>query len=157
MTRLVGLADDYVVIVDNVSSDDEHTYDWVYHDYGELSVDAGVPQKAQEGPLGNGDVYEHVTEVKRGACEGAWGATWKLADKSVRLEMLGAPGTEVISAVGLGTSPAEKVPMVIARRKGRSATFCAVIQAVREGGKGVDAEAAVRDVEKAAEEARDGR
>jgi hypothetical protein len=166
ISRVVGLADDYVVIIDNVSSDEEHTYDWVYHNYGELSVDASVAQKAQEGPLGDGDGYEHVTEVKRGVCDGLWGVTWKLADKGVRLEMIGSPGTEVISAVfWLGTNPAEKVPMVVVRRKGKTATFCAVVQvshgaprdAFREGSKIVDPEAAVTSMKMAVDEAKKGR
>jgi hypothetical protein len=155
MSRLVGMGDDYAVIVDNMSSDEEHTYDWVYHNYGELSMDVAAPQKAQEGSLADGDGYQHVTGVKRALCDGPWGATWKLADKSVRLRMIGAPGTEVISAVGLGTSPAEKVPMVVARRKGKAATFCGVLQVSREGAPGLDVEAVIAGVRKAAEQARE--
>jgi hypothetical protein len=157
MRRLVAMADDYVAIIDHVSSNEEHTYDWVYHNYGELSMDASVAQKAQEGPLGEGEGYEHISSVKRGFCDGAWGATWKLADKDVRLEMTGAPGTEIISAVGLGTSPAEKVPMVMARRKGKEATFCSVVCPYASGApKPFRLEAVIAGVEKAAEEARRG-
>jgi len=128
MSRRVTLADDYVSIVDRLSSDREHTYDWVYHNYGALSVDASVAQKAQERPLGDGAGYEHITDVTRGLCDAPWGATWKLADKEVRLEMTAAPGTEVISAVGIGTSPAERVPMLIVRRKGKEAAFSVILR-----------------------------
>jgi hypothetical protein len=62
--------------IDTDLKKDERLYDWVYHNYGELAVDNAVALNSQAEPLGQGDGYEHVTSVKRGPCDGPWGATW---------------------------------------------------------------------------------
>jgi len=128
MTRLAVLAEDYVVLIDELAGRERRAYDWIYHNYGRLQLDAELKLADQAEPLGNDAGYQYLTQVRRGRSKGQWGATWELEDKKLRLEMLGGPANEeVIAAVGVGTTPKEEVPMVIARRQETSAVYAAVL------------------------------
>jgi len=115
MSRLVAMTDDFLILVDDVADREPHTWDWVYHGIGELTVD--LPLDPQDDPLGAEDGYQHIAEVRRGTTDAAWSATWRTKDRSVRLTMLSAPKTEVISGVGWSLRSVGRQPMLVARRQ----------------------------------------
>lgn len=132
LARTLLLADAYLVDVTQAQSDAEHTYDWAYHNYGTLSSPlAFTPAQG----LGSANGYEYLQNARLAHAEGDWEAHWLMAaDQQVRLRMAGAPGTEVWAAEGLvaattgdETSP-EAVPLVIARRHGRSTRYVALVE-----------------------------
>ncbi|MBM4050216.1 MAG: hypothetical protein FJ279_34400, partial [Planctomycetes bacterium] len=81
-------------------------------------------------PPGNG--YGFLVKPQRGKTDGNWSATWRLDEESlVRLHVLGAPGTEVITALAPGIYPRlPKARYAIARRKGENlaSAFVAVVE-----------------------------
>lgn len=81
-------------------------------------------------PPGNG--YGFLAGAQRARTDGPWTATWQLdARSALRLHLLGAPGTEVITATAPGLYPSlPRARYAIARRRGTnlSSTFIAVIE-----------------------------
>ncbi|MFB3881110.1 MAG: alginate lyase family protein [Armatimonadota bacterium] len=114
LQRAIIMADDYVVCVDRVVSDEKHTYDWVLHNYGMLTSPA-VTESVPEG-LGSRAGYEYLSNLRRGEFGETWHALWTLPDAELAFVMLGAPGTVVYTGDGPGNPPAERVPFVLARR-----------------------------------------
>jgi len=131
MARTALLTDRYLVLLDELASDDPETYDWAYHDYGTLAVDPSVSLTGQEEPLGTEAGYQYLTGVQRAKTNKPWGATWTLDEKTgqrVRLDMLAPATEEVITALGPGVSPSEKVPALLVRRQAKSTVYAAVLQ-----------------------------
>ena len=109
MARTALLTDKYLLLLDELASDGPQTYDWVYHNYGRLAVDAGVTLTEQSGPLDEDAGYQYLTDVRRGKTKSLsenhhghvgrpsetelptgfrtgsnkpWGATWTLDDET---------------------------------------------------------------------------
>lgn len=130
MTRLALLTDRYFLLLDELAGDTRRTYDWIYHNRGTLTVDPSVPLAAQSEPLGEEAGYQYLRDVQRAKTNKPWGATWTLDEKTgkrLRLEMLAPASEEVITAVGPGVNPAEKVPALLVRRQEKSTVYCAVL------------------------------
>ena len=136
MVRTMVVASDTVLLVDRLSSDRAHTYDWVYHNRGTLRP--GFSRRKLKLPLGDSDGYDVIEDLRRGRPEGTWQTTWKQKGSGVRLTMFGSKrATDVYT----GTGPAnvddpgigfasEDVPLIIARREGRRrTTFAGSLQA----------------------------
>ncbi len=102
----------------------EHTYDWAFHALGELSTSLSLAPRTQPLPAGNG--YQHITEIRHAVTGEPWWAEWKANGSTFRLEFEAAPGTEVITGYGPGKDPADRVPLIIVRRKAASTAFQAV-------------------------------
>jgi hypothetical protein len=131
LARTLLLNDDYLVDLFQADALSESTFDWVYHNYGRFSTDL----KLAPTTLGKSNGYDFLSNVTGVKTDDAWRADWLIAsDQKVRLFMAGAPGTQVFAAEGMvaatvgdETSP-EKVPLVIARRKAKSASFVSLIE-----------------------------
>ncbi len=133
--RTLLLNDDYLVDIFQADSAAEHTYDWVYHNYGQFSSDLSLQPVTTPAASAKGSGYEYLSNVKSAATDLAWSADWLIAsDQKVKLNMLGTPGTTVLAAEGMVAAPTndetstEKVPLVIARRKAKSASFVSLIE-----------------------------
>ena len=93
--------------------------DWVYHNFGTFQTDE--PLVAQQGPLGEADGYQYVTNVRRGRAAGAaWSCTFGEDRQGVKLTMLSFPDLEIIAGDGLGVGDKANnapgtMPLVIAR------------------------------------------
>ncbi len=98
-------------------SDSEHIYDWAFHVPGKLSSSLAFQPREQA------LAYRHISEVKHALTGQAWWVEWETGGRKLRLEFKAAPDTEVITGFGPGKDPAERVPMVIVRRKAASTTF----------------------------------
>ncbi|HUS81442.1 MAG TPA: heparinase II/III family protein, partial [Armatimonadota bacterium] len=106
-------------------------YDWGHRQLNDANM-SGVPSTPYwNPPPGNG--YGFLVDVRRGAADGSWTATWDLdpgREASVRLHALPQPGTEVITAGAPGIYPHfPRAAYVCARRTGedlRSEFACVV-------------------------------
>ncbi|MBI4786275.1 MAG: alginate lyase family protein [Chloroflexi bacterium] len=133
LSRTLLLNDDYLTDLFQVNSPVENTYDWVYHNFGNLSTDLNM--RPAPGFVSPSNGYEYLTNVQVAKTENAWRGDWTIAaDQKVRLYMAGAPGTQIIAEEGLvaatvgdETSP-EKVPVVIARRQAKSTRYVAIVE-----------------------------
>ena len=126
LKRSLHLGEDYLVIHDRVESSQPHTYDWVYHHDGRLVHDS--PFKPLSPPLNKGSGYEYLESLEHVIVHDPWQLTWQDGQRSVRLTMLGAPNTEVITAAGPGMPISDRLPMVIARRRATRAEYIAVLE-----------------------------
>ena len=135
LSRTVLFMHNLVVLIDRMTGDRHHTFDWVYHNRGRLRTDISCARSPQL--AGEADGYEVIEDVRMGMPEGSWHATWRTENAGVRLTMLGSrQPTEVMTGQGLdnagrglGTPGEAKTPLVIARRRvRRRTTFSAVLR-----------------------------
>jgi len=103
------------------NSKDEHVYDWAFHAAGRFR--SSLQFKPWDGAL-----YPHVESVAEAKTDGEWWAMWEADGAKYTLRMKAEPGTEVFTGVGPGKSPADRVPMIIARRRARSSVYEVVHQ-----------------------------
>jgi hypothetical protein len=64
-----------------------------------------------------------VEAVASGRAEGDWWARWEAAGASFTLRVKAAEQTEVFTGAGPGKSPADRIPMLIVRRRGQDTAF----------------------------------
>ena len=142
-TRGLVLTQGIVVMLDRVESDQEHTYDFVYHNLGELAPPQGW-QVASSGPLGRTANYENLVEPRRLTGEGPLRLTWDLtrqqgegkdaaAKVALALWQLPLKGSEVyFCATGMNnpntaTIP-DAAPTLIHRVRARTVEFFTVLE-----------------------------
>ncbi|MFK7805546.1 MAG: heparinase II/III family protein [Anaerolineae bacterium] len=134
LQRTVLLNDDYLIDLYNATSEDVHTYDWVYHNRGNFSTtsDAFAPVADVSGTNG----YEYLTGTESADIDADLQADWRVSsDAYVRATLLGEPGTTYITARGPIAArkndeiAGQPIPMVISRRQEITATqFASIIQ-----------------------------
>jgi len=127
LRRTVALLGDAIADITTVDSDEEHTYDWVWHNRGELT--AGLPLEPLDGPIHGAGGYQHIAAPRQAATSATWAAAWDLGEgKRVRLTMAGAPGTTVFTGHGPGQPPSEEIPLVLARRLASRTVFATLYE-----------------------------
>jgi hypothetical protein len=100
-----------------------HLFDWTYHNFG--AIETILPLQPYLGiPQANG--YQHLTQVRAAAIGDDWMLTFAQENSKLRVLMLGAPETTVVTGKGLGPDLRVPVPFVMARRTGTAARFVAV-------------------------------
>ena len=102
-----------------------HSFDWVYHNFGSLSSPLDTKPYAL---FSKANGYQHITAAMAAETNEDWQATFEQQGGSVRVRMLGAPGTKVVFGRGPGPDLRAPVPIVIARRRGREARFAVLIE-----------------------------
>lgn len=125
LTRTVLLTDRYLLDLHSASSETKHTYDWVWHNQGEMTP--GLPTTPQEGALGTANGYQHLKPVQTAATEADWTVDFKSPGGLARLLMLGAPGTQVYFTQGYTYNPPQPCPAVVVRREGNAALFTSLL------------------------------
>lgn len=124
--RTLALYDGLLYIADRFESEQEHTYQWAYLSHGALTVStnsAGDPVEYRRDKM--------ALSGKR--TDDTWQAEWSRKNLKLRLTMLGAPNTEVLSGdsyISPG-GPRDKTPIVLARRRAKSAVFMAMLEPYR--------------------------
>jgi len=123
----------YVVIADSLWSEKEHLYDWAYHGIGKLGL-AGVEMEAiDKKEFGSGNGYDVPTRVEQGKSSREIKAVWTLGREKVVTLRIAAPATgleEVISAVAPGNPLMVEMPMIVQRKRAKTADFWVVIEPV---------------------------
>lgn len=106
------------------TSESEHVYDWAFHAYGTFT--SSLEFSLREASVGTENGYQHMKAVASATTSGPFWVRWEHGGRTLTLEFQGAPGTQVIRAVGPGRDPADRVPMILVRRKAASTVFEAV-------------------------------
>ena len=125
MERTLVLTAKYLLDILDVRSTDgaSHEFDWLYHNLGSLSSPLSLTPFTGL-PRDNG--YQHLTQAKSTVTGEAWDANFTQPGANLRLEMLGAPDTRVVTGEGLGPDLRVPVPFTLVRREGKSARFVAL-------------------------------
>ena len=130
MTRSIAVTEGYLIDVYTVRSEDEHAYDWLYHNFGDLKPGLTTTPRAE--PLAKDNGYQHMKDVTHADTAETWRADFKQPDANVRLTMLGEPGTAVYFGMGMSENPPQPCPMVAVRRKAKRTRFVSVIEPYRD-------------------------
>ncbi|MFT7586434.1 MAG: hypothetical protein ACI9EW_002871 [Cellvibrionaceae bacterium] len=134
LQRTVLLNDDYLIDLYRATSEDVHTYDWVYRNRGNFSTTSEGFEPVAE--VAGTDGYAYLTGAQSAELDSDLQADWRVtSDKYVRVTLLGEPGTTVVTARGpiaarTGDEIAgQPIPMVISRRQEITSTqFASIIQ-----------------------------
>jgi hypothetical protein len=102
-------------------SQSEHVYDWAFHVAGVLSSSVTLAQRNE--PLGSENGYQHIKELASAEVNDSFWVKWQVGKTSLTLFFEGQPGTTLIKGVAPGKNPADKVPMIIVRRKAAKTLF----------------------------------
>ncbi len=132
MMRTVAATPDYVLDVFQVTSDEEHTYEYLFHSLDDKgSFDAGEGFESIE--IGDAPPWKWIRNARSRKMEGDWQATARQGDLVMRFMMLGEPGTQVITCEFPKKDDFSPVPypMLITRRQAKSTVFISLIQAER--------------------------
>lgn len=129
--RLLFLTDAYLLVLDDLRSDADHRFDWLYHNRGAGVVCDQAPDGVN--PVADYPGGEYIQNAHRGSTGEIIRARFE--DKSVTtyLTIAGRPGTIVTTGDGVGASVDDRVPMIIAGRSGPNMCFAAVLEPVRSG------------------------
>lgn len=131
--RLLCLMPEYLLVVDELTSDEVRRFDWIYHNRGTA---ARCPAADREGSLaGKLSGQEYLRDLREGATDVTVRAEFAGDGPGTWLTVAAAAGTEVRTGSGVGSSIDDRVPLVLVTRSGRSARFAAAIEPVRSGGK----------------------
>ncbi|MHC4398468.1 MAG: alginate lyase family protein [Planctomycetota bacterium] len=70
-----------VVVLDRLISDEEHTYDFVYHNFGKLTLGDGWTANAHGRPLARTANYENIVDLERLSGNGPLDLRWDLTEQ----------------------------------------------------------------------------
>ncbi len=102
-------------------SESEHVYDWAFHVPGSISTSVTLAARAE--PLGSENGYQHIKELASAETNASFWVKWQVGKTTLTLHFAGQPGTVLIKGVAPGKNPADKVPMIIVRRKATKTLF----------------------------------
>lgn len=125
--RCLVLTSDYLVLLDQVVSDEEHTYDWLYHDAGQSVECSNAPTNAEQ-PLGI-DGEQFVQWQRQGTTNEPIAVHFAGDRVSTRLYVVAAKDTIVRTGSGPFRSTVDRAPCVLLRRTGQNVHFAAVLSA----------------------------
>ncbi len=129
MQRTLALTDSYLIDVFRVAGKRAHTYDWVWHNYGELRP--GMATEPRKRALGKSSGYPHMTGISSAATDASWRADFVQPGANVRVTMLGQPSTQLYFGMGIGNKM-RPCPMIVVRRETQATTFVSVIEPFRD-------------------------
>jgi hypothetical protein len=79
--------------------------------------------KAGPDRLGAAAGYQHIEKTTQAKTDGEWWARWEQGGARLTIRFKAAAGTEVLTGVGPGRDPADRIPVVIVRRRAASTVF----------------------------------
>ncbi len=129
LNRTITLSGNRVMDTFRVSSDQPHTYEWLFHAYDEEGI-VRTSLALERSSLPEKGPWRWIRNP-RGACtDGDWEASWRQGDVELRLKMAAAPGTEIIACDfpqdDQFTPP--PISMLVVRRKAMETTFSATYE-----------------------------
>ncbi|MEW6355648.1 MAG: heparinase II/III family protein [Planctomycetota bacterium] len=135
---IVIIGDDCALVADLVKSDAEHLYDIAFHIVGELKTDLNVQPPAA--PVGETNGYDVLEDVKVARGAPMVRAEFAIKDKEdkeakgpmgIHMLCAGAEDAEIITGLGRGNPPTERVPCVILRRQAKAASYVTLLEPFR--------------------------
>lgn len=129
LRRRVALFGGMVLDVFEVTSEEEHTYDYLYHNFGAL--EPGLETVPRTEPLGDKWGYEHLKDIRQTQTDDDWSVTFAQEQANVRLLLLGEPETELFFGTGMANNPPVPCPMAVVRRHAKATQFVALMEPYR--------------------------
>jgi hypothetical protein len=141
LRRTFVLTREYFLDVFSLASEKEHTYDYLYHNFGRLSVELDMRDHAggigpPAGWRGRRNGYEYLKSQKTARADGMIRALFEPPGLRVRFLMGAAPGTTVVQSTGPAYLYSPKVanhmkraPVILCRREAARTRFVAVVEA----------------------------
>ncbi len=131
-TRLVALCRGVVVVLDKLERDAEHDYDFVYHNFGKLTVGKGWEATAATRPLGKTANYENLIDPQRLTGEGTLTLEWAITDNAkLRLWHRTTAGEIYCAVTGMNNLQTriipDRAPSLIHRVRGKTVTYATVL------------------------------
>jgi hypothetical protein len=126
-TRLLLLTADYLLVFDDLNADDEHRFDWLYHNRGELTEQT-VARKPIEDAADGFTGTEYIENARVGATDSAVQVTFATEDVANVLTLDASANTEIMVGDGVGASVLDRVPLIRVTRRGKTARFAAVLE-----------------------------
>lgn len=118
----VMLSESLVVFVDQVRADQPHTLDLAYHQRGAWDALPGATPWTPPDKTG----YKYMRDCVKLAAAADGAALMTRAEKGgsgVSVTLAGGEPTEVIAGTGIGSSTADRVPMVLFRRQAAATAY----------------------------------
>lgn len=155
-TRGVVLTQGIVILLDRLESTGAHTYDFAYHNLGQLTLGDGWTATAATQPLGNKANYASIVDVERLRGDGPIHLTWMLPasarqQRQLRLALWQLPlqgGNVYAGKTGMNNPQTATVPdaapSLFHRVSGKTVTYLTVLEPYGET-PNVTAIAPVRD------------
>ncbi len=129
--RLLCLLPAYLVVFDDLVSEKNHRFDWVYHNRGTVAeCDVAAKQSSLDSDYPGG---EYVANVKAGTTDEPVRIAFKGPRVTTHLTVDAADATEVRTGDGVGASILDRVPMAMVTRHGQGTRFAAVLEPVAKG------------------------
>lgn len=119
--RTVALIENqYLVFIDQVRADREHTFDLVYHNRGQLAAPSG----AMTITLPNRPGYSYLRDPKSLSLDKPLQLVFNLRDdRKVTWALAGGQPTTCMVGTGVGAHTEDRVPLVLARRQASNTTY----------------------------------
>ena len=127
LRRTVILTRSGPLLVDWALSEAEHTYDWAYHNYGSFSSSVSFNPTGAFYGLTEG--YDRIEDPRESEPLRSFRGTWLLdgGPERVDLSLVAQQPVTMFTGMGYGYNAAEKLPMVIARQRGKQAVWVALL------------------------------
>ena len=124
--RLLCLLSDYLLVVDQLSSDQPHQFDWVYHSRGATGPSGAATQAADLSQAFAG--AEFLNNVKMGATDAPMAVRFDGRPISTHVLVAAGGDSQVLVGDGVGASILDRVPLVMIGRHAPSVCFAAVLE-----------------------------
>jgi hypothetical protein len=134
--RALFLVRNVIVLLDDVRSSREHTYDFVYHNFGSLVLRESWEAAPASQPLGNKANYQNIRKLERLHGAGDLRLKWNL-DEGLALEFwqTARDGAAYTGLTGLNHRHTRMVgddaPSIFVRTHGKSQRFVTVLQPLK--------------------------
>jgi len=129
LSRTITLSGKRVIDEFRVSSNESHTYEWMFHAYD----DGGVVRTNlafEPVSLPKKEPWLWIRNARGAHADGDWEAAWRQGDVELRLKMAGAPATEIIACDfpqdDQFTPP--PISMLVVRRKAMETVFSVIYE-----------------------------
>ncbi len=132
-TRRLVMTDAYLLILDQLRSDTEHQFDWLYHNRGSKAVCEATTSDANL--AGKFPGSEYIQNARQGVTADTVRVRFEDDKVPLHLTMAAEPGTTVTVGDGVGGSVTDRVPMAMVGRKGGDVQFAAVLEPIAAGGR----------------------
>ena len=127
--RLLLLTPSYLLVFDQLGSDTERRFDWLYHSRGSEAACDAAATKALPADAFAGSAY--IAHPLGGMTDDMVRVQFKNEGVTTHLTMAAWPKTEVLVGDGPGASVEDRVPLAMISRHGKEARFVAVLEPVR--------------------------
>ncbi len=131
--RTLCMTPSYLLVLDVLSSEKTHRYDWLYHNRG-TGIACSLP--LAESVLSSEMIAGSSYIKNNNSCTASkqLHLTFKGRNVDTHLFMAEVPDTLLRTGDGVGASVLERVPLVIASRSGKNVVFATVLQPVKKAG-----------------------